>query len=169
MSICCSKLDRIGNSAGASLPPIHKIAISHASPLNILLIEDEAEAAELIQMYLRDDPREPFLVEWISNLLNGMYRLQHPGVDLVLLDLGLPELNGFDSYHAIDVMTQGKVPIVILTADDRSVSKARALESGASDYLMKQKVTPGQLRAAICAAVGSPLRNTNKDFPDCRH
>jgi CheY-like chemotaxis protein len=50
-----------------------------------------------------------------------------------MLDLGLPELNGYRSFRAIDAATNCKVPVVILTADDRSVSRDLTVGFGASD------------------------------------
>ena len=54
-----------------------------------------------------------------SNLLEAMYRLEQTGIDVVLLDLGMPELNGYKSYRAIESVAGRPLPVVILTADDR--------------------------------------------------
>jgi DNA-binding response OmpR family regulator len=121
--------------------------------LRVLLVEDNAEAADLVSVYLTGDRDDAFQVDRVSNLLDGMYRLQHPGVDAVLLDLGMPELDGYDSFHAIDVMVHNTVPIVILTADDRPDSRVRTLEFGAADYLLKQHSSPTQLRQSLRNAV----------------
>ena len=124
-----------------------------ARPILVLLVEDDAEAAELVEVYLTEDGADPFRVEWIPNLSAAMVRLGAPGIDVVLLDLGLPELNGYKSFRAIEAMAGGNLPIVILTSDDRSVSKDLTLGYGAADYLLKSQNSPRQLRTALRNAV----------------
>ncbi len=121
--------------------------------LRVLLVEDNAEAAELVKVSLTGDRDDAFQVNWVSSLLDGMFRLQHPGIDAVLLDLGMPELDGYESFHAIDVMVHNTVPIVILTADERAATRDRTLEFGAAEYLLKQHSSPTQLRQSIRNAV----------------
>lgn len=70
-------------------------------PLRVLLIEDEADAADLVQVYLTEQRENRFQIEWIPDLLDAMFRLQYGGVDVVLLDLGLPERDGDKSFRAI--------------------------------------------------------------------
>jgi DNA-binding response OmpR family regulator len=122
-------------------------------PIQVLLVEDNAEAAWLVQVCLTANEREQFRVEWSQNLLDAMTRLAEPGIEVVLLDLGLPELNGYRSFRAIDAATDGKVPVVILTSDDRCVSKDLTVGFGASDYLMKGRVSPVQLRQSLLDAI----------------
>ncbi len=76
-----------------------------------------------------------------------------PGLDVVLLDLGLPELNSYKSYRAIDVAAGPRVPVVILTSDDRAVSRDLTLGFGASDYLLKNQSSPARLKQALRNAV----------------
>ncbi len=119
----------------------------------MLLVEDNDEAAELIKRFLADEPQEQFDVESFANLIDAMFRLQHPGVDVVLLDLGLPELNGYKTFRAIDGMTDGEIPIVIFTADDRPMSRDLTMSFGAAAYLIKQHTTAIELRQALHEAV----------------
>jgi DNA-binding response OmpR family regulator len=122
-------------------------------PLRVLLVEDEAEAASLVSVYLTEQREDRFQVEWIPDLLDSMFRLQHGGVDVVLLDLGLPDRDGDKSFRAIHGMTEGKIPIVVLTGDDRRSSKELILASGGAEYLTKQRVSGSDLRSALRAAV----------------
>jgi two-component system catabolic regulation response regulator CreB len=134
---------------------------SVVGPLRVLLVEDNAEAAELVQLFLAEEEEgAEFCVEWTANLQQAMERLSQPGIEVVLLDLGLPELNGYKSFVAIDHAVEGRVPVIILTSDDRSVSKDLTLAYGASDYLLKNQISPEQLRVAISKAVrvGRPGR-----------
>jgi DNA-binding response OmpR family regulator len=77
--------------------------------------------ADLVRNYLTEHREDRFHIEWIPDLLDAMFRLLHGGVDVVLLDLGLPETDGDKSSRGIHGMTEGKIPIVILTSDDRLV------------------------------------------------
>lgn len=135
-------------------PNVMKQTVTQISPpIHVLLIEDDAEAAELARIRLTEDVHEPFHVEWRRNLLEGMGRLIEPGIDVVLLDLGLPELSGYKSYQAIALAAGDRVPIVILTSDDRNISRDLILEFGAADYLLKQDSSSAQLRDALRSAV----------------
>jgi len=91
--------------------------------IHVLLVEDDAEAAELTQVHLAEDGNDEFRVEWTLNLVDAMTRLARPGIDVVILDLGLPELSGYKSYRVIESASQYKVPVVIFTSDERGVSK----------------------------------------------
>lgn len=121
-------------------------------PINVLVVEDDRDAAELVRIQLRSAEGE-FQTEVCSSLRQAIRRLSQPGIDLVLLDLGLPELEGFRTCRALMQATEWGVPVVILTGDDRPMSREITLYSGASDYLIKNETTPAQLRESIRAAV----------------
>jgi DNA-binding response OmpR family regulator len=121
--------------------------------IQVLMVEDDPEAAELAKAYLTADGSDAFYVEWSSNLFKAMYRVKQPGIDVVLLDLGMPELSGYKSHRAIESAAGRPVPVVILTADDRSLTKELTLGYGASDYLLKQDISAPQLRQALRKAV----------------
>jgi CheY-like chemotaxis protein len=72
---------------------------------------------------------------------------------VILLDLGLPELSGYKSYRAVEATVEGKVPIVILTSDERNLSKELTMGFGAADYLLKSANSPSQLRQALLNAI----------------
>jgi DNA-binding response OmpR family regulator len=128
-------------------------ATSVDRPIRVLLVEDNVEAAALVRIYLRDEANS-FHMEWTPNVREAMTRLAQPGVDVVLLDLGLPELSGYRSYRAIQAATTGcKPPVVIFTSDDSSLSRALTLEFGAAAYLLKGESTPSELRNALRHAV----------------
>lgn len=141
----------------SSIPPPQIVTAqtmtAPAKPIQVLLVEDDAEAADLVEVYLTDEGTIAFYVEWVPTLVRAMGRLGAPGVDVVLLDLGLPELNGYKTYRAIEASAGGNLPIVILTSDDRSVSRDLTLGFGAADYLLKSRSSPFQLREALRSAV----------------
>ena len=116
-------------------------------------MEDSEEAAWLVQACLKGPRGDQFCVEWTQTALEAMTRLALPGIEVVLLDLGLPELNGYRSFRAVDAAASGKVPVVILTSDDRSESRDLTIGFGASDYLIKDRISPAELRESLLNAI----------------
>jgi CheY-like chemotaxis protein len=147
----------IAPSTSQLTPPdaSEQLATITRSSVRVLLIEDNEEAAALVQFWLADesDHSDQIHVEWAKTVLDAMTRLAQPGIEVVLLDLGLPELSGHRSFRAIESVAGDKIPIVILTADERPLSRDLTLGFGASDYLVKDKISPGQLRQALRNAV----------------
>jgi DNA-binding response OmpR family regulator len=122
------------------------------SPIRVLLVEDNPEAAEMVQFSLDEDGGR-FCVQWCRNMHHALTRLGEHDTDVVLLDLGLPELSGYRSFRAIQVASARDLPIVIFTADESILSKELTLGFGASDYLVKQNCSPTRLREALRTAV----------------
>jgi len=122
-------------------------------PIHVLLVEDHREAAEQTQIRLAQEGEYRFRVEWTSSLLEAMQRLGKPGIDVVLLDLGMPELSGYKTFRAIEAATEDKLPIVVFTSDESPVSRDLTLGCGAAGYLLKRKSSPAQLRQALGSAV----------------
>ncbi len=115
-------------------------------------MEDDPETAWLTQEWIAAAEHELFQIEWIQTLSAAMKRLREPGIDVIFLDLGLPELAGYRSFRAVDAAADSKIPIVILSADDRRASREFTVGLGASDFLVKQSVSPNQLRHALRTA-----------------
>src|SRR5579863_2681089 len=113
--------------------------VAAGSPIQVLLVEDDPEMADLVQVSLFEDANERFYVEWAHNLVEALSRLSQPDIDVVLLDLGLPELSGYKSYRVIEATAGRNLPVVILTADNRDVSKDLTLGLGAAGYLLKHQ------------------------------
>jgi two-component system catabolic regulation response regulator CreB len=111
----------------------------------ILLAEDEAAIAETVLYALRG---EGFAVEHV--MLGGevVPRLQRGGIDLVLLDVGLPDRSGFDVCR--DLRASSAVPVVFLTARNDEVDRVLGLELGADDYIGKP-FSPRELVARVRA------------------
>ncbi len=139
----------------SELPPravIQRTAAAAGWPIQVLLVEDSIEAAELVRLYLTEDDRNLFRVEWAPSLLDGMNRLALPGIEVILLDLGLPELNGYRSFRAIEAATY-KAPVVIYTADDSRLSRDLTLGFGAAGYLLKGESSSAEIRDTLRKAV----------------
>ncbi len=124
------------------------------SPIRVLLIEDNDEHAEWVSLLLADEPLEPsgcFELERAVSLAEGMDRLSLPDIDVILLDLGMPELAGYRSYTAIRAAAAG-VPVVVLTGDESLFSVAMVVGSGAQAYLLKNGISSARLRDALVKA-----------------
>ena len=135
------------------IPVITQTETAVGHPIQVLLVEDDPESAELIELGLIDCDEHRFRIEWSPNLLHAMTRLCEPGIEVVVLALGLPELHGYKSFRAIKSVAGKKLPIVILTSDESRLSKDLTLGFGASDYLVKDRSTPNDLRHALLDAV----------------
>jgi|SRR5581483_537670 len=123
--------------------------------IRVLLIEDDPEHAALTCAHIRDHDDSPFHIEWESNMLNAISRLSKPGIDVVLLDLGMEDLSGYKTHLAITSVAK-HTPVVIYTADDSAIS--HDLTMGAFRYLVKGRTHPVELRQALHeAALSAPL------------
>lgn len=120
----------------------------------ILLIEDDADDAFLIRENLgevfRDDTR--FRVRWAKTLGEGLKALASEPVDVVIVDLLVSEIGGFDA--VLRLRTEApSVPIVVLTALDDEYAALEALSHGAQDYLVKGSIDAQTLIRSIRHAI----------------
>jgi signal transduction histidine kinase len=115
------------------------VPLPSSEPRTVLLIEDNPGDARLIAEMLREAGGAGFRLECAEGLTDGLERLARSGVDVVLLDLSLPEAQGLDSF--LRVRDHGTdVPVVVLTGSDDEELGNRAVQSGAQDYLIKGQV-----------------------------
>ncbi len=114
----------------------------------ILIIDDEPAVSRAIRISLEG---YGFVVDTAPTGATGYDRaLQRPLPQVVLLDLGLPDMDGLDV--CMRLRTQSAVPIIVLTARDAEYEKITALESGADDYVTKP-FGMGELLARIRVAL----------------
>lgn len=125
--------------------------------IRVLLIEDNLADVRLIQEALHTDahPR-PLIVEHVPDLASGVRRLAKPGVDLILLDLSLPDSQGLDTFHSIHRQAP-HLPIVILSACDNDDLALRAVQTGAQDYLPKTEISGTLLTRSVRYALERKL------------
>jgi two-component system, OmpR family, response regulator len=112
---------------------------------NVLLVEDEPSVGELVRSYLT---RDGYHVIWVRSGEDALVELDRHQIRMVLLDIGLPGMDGFDACRAIRARSQ--VPILMLTARDEEPDKVVGLEVGADDYLTKP-FSPRELVARMKA------------------
>ncbi len=120
--------------------------------IQLLLIEDNPGDARLIREALREARGDRFDLEQADRLATGLARLDEGGLQLVLLDLSLPDSQGMDTVARTHAQAPD-VPIVVLTGLDDEALALRALETGAQDYLVKGDVDGRTLRRAIRYAI----------------
>ncbi|MFO1532216.1 MAG: response regulator [Thermoplasmatota archaeon] len=102
----------------------------------LLLIEDSATDARLVRAALQD-AREPACdVEHAADLQSGLRRLAAPGIDLVLLDLHLPESRGLATLQRLQE-AHPNVPVIVVTGSDDVRLADLAIDQGAQDLVVK--------------------------------
>ena len=113
--------------------------------MHILLVDDDAELCSLLREFLQ---REGFTVSCEHEGNRGLAKALEQGVDLVVLDVMLPGIDGFEILRRL--RAQSKVPVIMLTARGEDVDRIVGLELGADDYLPKP-FNPRELAARIRA------------------
>ncbi|MEY3093787.1 MAG: hypothetical protein RLZZ317_290 [Actinomycetota bacterium] len=98
----------------------------------VLIVEDEASFSEALEFLLG---KEGFQVTTAATGTEALRKFDQGGIDLVLLDLMIPEISGTEVCRQI--RAKSRVPIIMLTAKDSEVDKVVGLEIGADDYVTK--------------------------------
>ena len=104
--------------------------------IRVLIIEDNVEYASMLKAVLSKSRDLEFELKSFVNLEDGLSELKNNDVDVVLLDLDLPDSSGLDTFNKVINFTSG-LPIIILTGDDDKELAIRSLRLGAQDYLIK--------------------------------
>jgi two-component system OmpR family response regulator len=123
------------------------MSLSPTNSFTVLLVEDDARLARLTMAYLQ---AHGVVVLHASDGLSGLQVARTEAVDVVLLDLMLPGLDGLEVCRRI--RERSDVPIVMLTARDGEVDRVLGLELGADDYVSKPFSSPellARLRAQV--------------------
>jgi DNA-binding response OmpR family regulator len=112
----------------------------------LLLVEDEDSIGRLVKTYL--EQQDGWNVVWLRSGEEAVAELRRHAVRLVILDIGLPGIDGFEVCRRM--RAHSKVPIVMLTARDEEPDRVAGLELGADDYVSKP-FSPRELAARIKA------------------
>jgi two-component system catabolic regulation response regulator CreB len=105
---------------------------SHITPGKVLIVEDETAIADGLIYALQSDG---FETHWTRLGQQAIERATAGDIDIILLDVGLPDINGFDVCKAIRRFSE--VPILFLTARSDEIDRVVGLEIGADDYVSK--------------------------------
>jgi diguanylate cyclase (GGDEF)-like protein len=121
-------------------------------PINIMLVEDNPGDARLIGELLKDVRGGRYQLDHVGRLSEGTEHIKRGTVDVILLDLGLPDCSGLDSLTTVKGIAD-QVPIVVLTGLDDEAVAVTAVKTGAQDYLVKGQVDGNLLWRSIRYAI----------------
>jgi DNA-binding response OmpR family regulator len=113
----------------------------------ILVVDDEANIADLVELYLR---KEGFRVLKAGTGEDGLSAAKRERPRLVVLDVGLPGIDGLEVCRKLQAESQ--IPVIFLTARDSEIDRVLGLEMGADDYLTKP-FSPRELVARVKAVL----------------
>src|SRR4051812_9809426 len=137
---------------------------------NVLLVEDDPKMHEVLSALLHEDN---ITLTNAASAEQALAMVREKPYDLMLLDLGLPGLNGFEVLRRLKQNPlERPVPVIVLTAWNSTTDKLRGFELGAVDYLTKP-FEAAELRARLCAALRTKhlqdeLTETNRDLEAAR-
>ncbi len=117
----------------------------------VLIITDDAEDAAILQHALPKAKDGPFEIEWVRSLAQANQRVTEDGIDVVLMDLFLPDSNGIETFDSLFSVAPA-VPILTLVSKNKVELAREAVQHGAQGYLLK-----GHFQSAL---VPQALRNT---------
>lgn len=122
--------------------------------LRILIAEDERPIADLVKLSLR---KAGYICECVPDGAEAVSMLERDRFDLVILDIMLPEIDGFELMEYIRPM---EIPVIFLTAKSAVADRVKGLRAGADDYMVK----PFKI-AELLARVDAVLRRYRKNNP----
>lgn len=123
-----------------------------AAATRVLLVEDDEDDQRLVHEYLRAAGTREFSVERVESLATALDQLAKGGIEAVLLDLFLPDSEGFETFIQVHAQFPN-APVVILTGVGNQELAVRAMSAGAQDYLYKNSLSPEVLVRALRYAV----------------
>ena len=117
----------------------------------ILIIEDEKSIADMVKMCLT---KNGYICETVNDGMTATQKIEEKRYDLILLDIMLPDIDGYD---LIDYIKQFDIPVIFVTAKTSVPDRVKGLKLGAEDYISK----PFDLEELL-ARVGTVLRRYHK-------
>jgi two-component system cell cycle response regulator len=165
-------IDRTGgrNTNRGQEEVVENEAPNPTSPVvRVLLIEDDPDVSALLQEMIKGAKDPTFDLESAQRLSAGLNRLTEGGIDVVLLDLGLPDSEGIETF--LEVKRKAPtVPVVVLTGLDDQDLAVKAVREGAQDYLVKTDIKGRRLVQSIRYAVERqrPLARLEKKVENLR-
>ena len=126
----------------------------------ILIAEDESGIADTLQYVLKTDGFEPI---WCATAQEAIAQFTAHPPALAILDVGLPDLNGFELFKRLQAITQStgapEVPMIFLTARSDEIDRVVGLELGADDYIAKP-FSPRELVARVRTVLRRSVRQS---------
>ncbi|MFI5322113.1 MAG: response regulator [Thermodesulfobacteriota bacterium] len=118
------------------------------APVKTLLIEDNESYSKLVKKKLGSATNTLFKIECVNTLARGIEVLECNNIDVVLLDLQLPDSEGLESFTELHKRFPG-IPVIVLTGVNDEELAVKAVQLGAQDYLIKGEVDINQLTRSI--------------------
>ena len=124
----------------------------------VLVVDDEKEIADFIELYLKN---ENYNVHKFYNGKDALACVEHENIDLAILDVMLPDIDGFEILKQIRLTHN--FPVIMLTANDMEIDEVRGIEMGADDYITKP-FSLMVLRARVERLFARAGRQEGKEF-----
>jgi signal transduction histidine kinase len=121
-------------------------------PINVLLIEDNPGDADLIEEILSGSAGTQFNVVMADRLVKGLDRLAAEPIDVVILDLSLPDSKGLDTFLRLH-KHKPALPVVVLSGLNDEALALKAMQAGAQDYLVKGEIDGTWLARSLRYAI----------------
>jgi DNA-binding response OmpR family regulator len=113
----------------------------------VVVIEDDPEMVNLVKLILK---KEGFEVTGAMGGREGLEAIEHVSPDLVLLDLMMPDIDGWEVYQTMKANDQMKhIPVIIITAKAQSIDKVLGLHIAKVDDYITKPFSPGELIASV--------------------
>ena len=140
--------------SGHPIPPVgpgqlistFRVEAGRRKAIHVLMIEDDPSIADMYRMQLEHDG---YRVTVATTGEVGLGRISGDAPDIVLLDLLLPDRSGFEVLTSLNDRLPGHPPVVILSNYGEPSMMDRGRELGAIEYLVKSRVTPGDISHLI--------------------
>jgi signal transduction histidine kinase len=132
-------------------------------PLQVLLVEDNAGDVRLLREMFSKEKRDAFELTHLLRMSEAETHLAKGGVDIVLLDLGLPDGHGLETVRRAHAVAPD-VPVIVLTGLDDEALAAEAMNAGAQDYLIKGQIENRALPRALRHAIERHRMQTETDL-----
>src|ERR1700680_2639952 len=131
--------------------------------LQVLLVEDNAGDARLLREMFSKERPDSFELTHLLRMSEAVIHLEKGGVDIVLLDMGLPDGHGLHTVRRAHAAAPG-VPVIVITGLDDEALAAEAMKEGAQDYLIKGQIENRALPRALRHAIERHRMQTETDL-----
>ena len=127
---------------------------------HILIVEDEAAIADTLIFALQGDGHS---TEWVTLGSAALEQQRQRPADLIILDIGLPDINGFETCRQLRRFSE--VPVMFLSARDSEIDRVVGLEIGADDYVVKP-FSPREVAARVRAILKRMTPRSEPEAPE---
>ncbi len=129
----------------------------HPQPIQLLCVEDDPSLSFVLEEALSHTREAHIDAAMASSLDDALARLDEGGIELVLLDLSLPDSDGLETLERVRRRAP-ETPVIVLTGNDDPDLERRVLDLGVADYLLKGEVGSKTLVDSIRHALGQRRR-----------